>query len=91
MAGLAAQFERPLIVTDVGGLAEMVGAAGLVAPPDDPAALAAALRRFLGDPALQARLGAGARALKASLSWDALCLRLETLMGFAADSSHADP
>lgn len=38
------------------------GRSGLLAPPRDAAALAAAIRRLLGDPALRASLGARARA-----------------------------
>lgn len=49
----------PSVVTDVGDVREAVGAAALVVPPDDPAALAAALAA-LADPDLRARLsGAG--------------------------------
>ena len=45
----------PVVATDVGGLPEALGPAadgrlpGLLVPPDDPAALAAALRRWLAD------------------------------------------
>ena len=48
VAQIAFQFERPLIVTDVGGLAEVVPheKVGLVVPPDDPDALSAAVVRF---------------------------------------------
>ncbi|MGE0192657.1 MAG: glycosyltransferase [Planctomycetota bacterium] len=43
----------PVVVTDVGAMAEVVehGRAGLVVPPDDAAALARALTRVLADPA----------------------------------------
>lgn len=45
---IAYQLERPVICTDVGGLAEIVlhGETGLVVPPEDPEALAAAVHRF---------------------------------------------
>jgi glycosyltransferase involved in cell wall biosynthesis len=51
---------RPVVASRVGGLAEAVveGRTGLLVPPDDPAALCAALGRVLEDEALRARLGA---------------------------------
>jgi glycosyltransferase involved in cell wall biosynthesis len=53
----------PVVVTDVGGLAEIVEheRTGLMVPVDDPDALAGALTRIAGDPALRARLGSAAR------------------------------
>ncbi len=59
----AGQMARPLVATRVGGLPEIVrdGETGLLVPPEDPAALAAAVRRLQADPALAARLGAAAR------------------------------
>jgi glycosyltransferase involved in cell wall biosynthesis len=55
---------RPAVVTRVGGTPEVVsdGAQGLLVPPRDPAALAAALLRLLGDPGLRASMGAAARS-----------------------------
>jgi colanic acid/amylovoran biosynthesis glycosyltransferase len=54
----------PVVTTAVNGLAEAVlhERTGLVVPPRDPAALAAALERVLSDPELAARLAAAARA-----------------------------
>jgi glycogen synthase len=45
--------------TNVGGIPEVVehGVTGLLAPPDDPASLAAALIQLVNDPALRQRLG----------------------------------
>jgi glycogen synthase len=45
-----------LIAARQGGLPESVGPCGLLMPPEDPAALAAAVREVLTDEALQARL-----------------------------------
>jgi len=47
------------------------GETALLAPPDDPAAFAAAVERLLGDPALAARLGAAAARAAERWSWDA--------------------
>jgi L-malate glycosyltransferase len=54
----------PVIGTRSGGVPEFVegGVTGLLVPPLDPAALAAALQRLLGDAALRERLTAAGRA-----------------------------
>jgi glycosyltransferase involved in cell wall biosynthesis len=46
----------PLVATDVGAVADTVGDAALLVPPDSPQAAVAALRRLATDPALRARL-----------------------------------
>jgi glycosyltransferase involved in cell wall biosynthesis len=59
----ALAFGKPVVVSDVGGFAEVaaVEAARLV-PPGDPAALAEALGSLLGDAGQRHRLAEGARA-----------------------------
>jgi glycosyltransferase involved in cell wall biosynthesis len=54
----------PVIATAVGGVPEVVrdGENGLLVPPRDPAALRAAIARFLHDDELRERLSAGAPA-----------------------------
>jgi glycosyltransferase involved in cell wall biosynthesis len=53
-------------------VSEALGEGGLLVAPGDPAALAAALRRWLGDPALRERLRRAARTRRATLrGWDA--------------------
>ncbi|MGO8917778.1 MAG: glycosyltransferase family 4 protein [Stellaceae bacterium] len=61
----AAAMARPLIATDVPGCREIArdGVNALLVPPDDAAALAAALERLAGDDALRRRFGAASRAL----------------------------
>jgi glycosyltransferase involved in cell wall biosynthesis len=59
-AGQVLRAGRPFVATTVGGLPELVGNAAILVGPDDPAALAAALSRALGDPALAASLAAAA-------------------------------
>ncbi|MBM4422795.1 MAG: glycosyltransferase family 4 protein [Chloroflexi bacterium] len=44
-------------------------------PPEDPAALAAAIRELTADPALRARLSAGALALADNFTWDKIAAR----------------
>jgi phosphatidylinositol alpha-1,6-mannosyltransferase len=63
----------PVIAGDSGGLAEAVsdGQTGLVVDPDDPAAVAAALKRLLEDQLLARRLGQGGRkAIESFYNWD---------------------
>ena len=63
----ALQAGRPLIASRVGGLPELVGADnGALVPAGDPAALADALERVLGDVAGQDALGAGSSARAAA-------------------------
>lgn len=59
----AMAYAVPPIVTDTGGSAELVedGESGLVVPPGDPKALAAAISRLARDPARARSMGAKAR------------------------------
>ncbi|WP_433055996.1 GT4 family glycosyltransferase PelF [Dactylosporangium sp. CS-033363] len=52
---------RPTVSTDVGGVAEAVGNAGLVVPPRDPAAFAAACVAFLSSAEFRAAIGHSGR------------------------------
>ena len=65
---------RGIVASATGGIADLVtdGVEGLLVPPGNPDALAAALVRVLSEPELAARLGAAARA-----RFDALGLTLE--------------
>jgi glycogen synthase len=62
----------PVVASRVGGLAEVVddGATGLLVPPDDEAALAAALARVLDRPGLARRLVAAGRRRAAGATWE---------------------
>ncbi|MEA2406364.1 MAG: hypothetical protein QOE69_483 [Thermoleophilaceae bacterium] len=55
---------KPVVATSVGGTPELVvdGVTGVLVPPRDPEALAAALRELLADRARAGRLGAAGRA-----------------------------
>lgn len=59
----AAAAGRPVVATDVGGVAEVVdnGRTGLLVPPGDPVALAKSLLCLLGDADARARMGLAAR------------------------------
>jgi glycosyltransferase involved in cell wall biosynthesis len=62
----------PVVSTTAGAIPDTVpDGAGLLVPPGDPAALAAALRRVIAEPELRADLMAGARAARRGLpGWD---------------------
>jgi glycosyltransferase involved in cell wall biosynthesis len=80
VAQIAYHFETPVATTDVGGLAETVPPdAGLVVPPDDPAALADAVARFFDEQMADA-LAAGVRRMRAATGWDPLCAAVEGLI-----------
>ena len=73
----------PVLAADVGGVGEALGRApdgslpGLLIPPADPAALAAALRAWLTEPGLRIRLRAAAQARRDTLpSWTETARRL---------------
>jgi glycosyltransferase involved in cell wall biosynthesis len=64
----------PVVAAEVGGVTEAIGRGaagtrpGLLVPPEDPAALAAALRAWLGDAELRGRWRQAARERRKSLS-----------------------
>ena len=83
----------PVIATAVGGLPEALGQAsdgrrpGLVVPPEDSVALAAALRDWLVDANLRHRLREAARERRSTLSgWDAPTDRIARVLTQAATS-----
>jgi glycosyltransferase involved in cell wall biosynthesis len=86
----------PVVVSDVGGLPDIVsdGVEGLVVPPGDVPALAQALRRLLDDPREARAMGERGRA-RARREFDApiVCRRLEAtyaqLIGRGAPCSTA--
>jgi glycosyltransferase involved in cell wall biosynthesis len=70
----------PVIASDIGGITDIVTheRTGLLVPPGDPAALAAATRRLATDPALWRRLAeAGRRRFHEDFSWTAIVRRWE--------------
>ncbi|WP_165307667.1 glycosyltransferase family 4 protein [Agromyces binzhouensis] len=59
----------PVIASRIGGLPEVVGDAGILVPPDDPNALAAAIGRLADDPAERVRRAAAARSHAVAHDW----------------------
>jgi glycosyltransferase involved in cell wall biosynthesis len=75
---VAYRCQRPVIATSVGALPEVVqeGRTGWLTPPEDPSALANAIRRFFVD-LNQPDLSAGLAEACHSLSWETYASRLE--------------
>jgi glycosyltransferase involved in cell wall biosynthesis len=67
----------PVVGTAIPGIASLVddGVDGLLVPPGDVPALAAAIERISSDPALRTRLGAAARDRMQAYSWERLTQR----------------
>ena len=68
----------PVIVSNVGSLPELVedGVTGFVVPPNDSAAIRAALRALMADPAKRDEMGRRAReAVRARFTWEATAAR----------------
>ncbi len=78
---LAYGFGRPVITTAVGGLPEVVsvGESGLLAPPNDPPAIAAAVQQFYTQQSQEA-WEAGVVRQRERFGWEPL---LDALLGFA--------
>jgi glycosyltransferase involved in cell wall biosynthesis len=76
----------PAIATAVGGVPEIVtdGENGLLVPSGDPAALAGAIRRFVGDEALRTRLAANAAPSAERFSPERIYGQLEEILARAA-------
>jgi glycosyltransferase involved in cell wall biosynthesis len=70
-AGLTAMaFSKPMIVTDVGGLPELVSDPRSVVPPNDVDVLAERIAECLKDPERLARMRDDAAELAQTFSWD---------------------
>jgi glycosyltransferase involved in cell wall biosynthesis len=72
---------RPVITTRTGGMVDMVadGINGLLVPPGDAEALAAAMKRLLGDPELRARLGTAGRERVREFTASSVAARVENI------------
>jgi glycosyltransferase involved in cell wall biosynthesis len=70
---------RPVVAAASGGIVDMVrdGVTGLLVPPGDAAALAAALESLLGDPVRLAAMGAAAPAAVRPFTVSAVVARIE--------------
>ncbi|MDO9710391.1 glycosyltransferase family 4 protein [Paracraurococcus lichenis] len=77
----AMAFGKPMIVTDIGGMPDLVegGRNGLLVPPGDAEALAAGMQRLLNDPGLRAQLAAGCLERIETLKAASVVARIEAI------------
>ena len=71
-----------VVSTNVGGIPYMLtdGENGLLVPPDDPGAMAAAVRKILTDGQFAGRLSRGARRTVEEMDWGSVLPRWEALL-----------
>lgn len=67
----------PVVASDQGDLAAMLGGAGLLVPPGDTPRLAGTLKHLVGDEPARRRLGNAARVRAGALSWKRVAWRVE--------------
>lgn len=82
---------RPIVATNVGGIAEAVDGTGLLVPPQQPDQLAQGILRLLNDAGLRAQLSGEARARALDLFTSDLSLQryLEVYEELATRNEHA--
>ena len=82
----------PVVATDIPGYREVVsdGVEGLLVPPRDPEALAAAVVRILKEPELAKRLGEAGRERARTFDWPLVVDRVEELYLRAIESAGYD-
>ena len=74
---------KPIVSADVPAIRSVLtsGVSALLVPPGDVDALAAAVRKLMGQPAMAAQLGGQARQLAQQYSWQARAAKLLQLAG----------
>ena len=84
---------RPVIGSRLGGIVDIIedGVSGLLVPPGDDHALAAAMRRLLEDPELLERLGEGARERVARFSAARVLPQFEATYAALLDGTESRP
>ena len=87
----AAAAGKAVVGTDIPGLRDAVVAneTGLLVPPDNPEALAAAIRRLLDDPELRQSLGQRGRERARQFDWDVIATEQEQVYQAVLDHSGA--
>ena len=84
----------PVVAGNSGGIPDAVrdGETGFLVPPEDPAALAAAITRLLGEPDAARRVGAaGRRAVETYYNWDRVVRDLRSIEAEVIRNGGASP
>jgi phosphatidyl-myo-inositol dimannoside synthase len=78
----AASYGRPVVAGNVAGALDSVadGETGLLVDPEDPGAVAGAIVRVLGDPALARRLGEAGERRAREFAWPVIVGRVQELL-----------
>lgn len=81
--GLSIALGKPAVVTNVGGLSEVLtdGHQGILVPPARPDQMAAAIERLLADAALRARMGESGRERARDFDIRVAVTRMEQVYG----------
>lgn len=72
VGGTAISFRKPMIVTQTGGLPDLVLDPRAIIPPNDPVALANSIIRCLEEPGLLMKLSQDADIIADRLSWESI-------------------
>jgi glycosyltransferase involved in cell wall biosynthesis len=75
VAAEAMSYGKPVIASNVGGLPEVVGEAGMLVPPHDEQALAEAINALDSDAERRHALGSAAKERMRAFSWDDVARR----------------
>ncbi|MBN1472371.1 MAG: glycosyltransferase [Syntrophaceae bacterium] len=76
---VALSFRKPMIVSDVGGLPELVNDRQFVVPAADAEALAQAMIRCLGDPAVLASMASDAEKVAGRFAWPGIAEKTKAI------------
>jgi glycosyltransferase involved in cell wall biosynthesis len=79
VGAVALAFAKPMLVTDVGGLPDLVGEKARILPPGNVPTLAAELRRVFSEPGSLERMREDAAAMAKRYSWTEIAERTRAL------------
>lgn len=80
ISAIALHFERPMLVTDVGGLKSEIRECGVVVPSAEPAAIVEGIKSYFDSPDTATACQSAIVAKRDALSWQTFASRLEELL-----------